>query len=85
MESCGRTDRPHRKGYKMIKKVNDGDRPLIKTVSIDSETSVLFANSWYGGTYIEIGFNDDTDKILSLNTDEFLELYDLMTELKREL
>lgn len=61
--------------------IENKDRPLERNIFIKKEddTSVM---SWYGEDYIEI-WHGAYDDMLQLTKESFLELYELMTVLKK--
>jgi hypothetical protein len=58
--------------------IENEDRPLEKKVFIQSNNTGIY--SWFGGDYIEIETSGYT---LNMNKDRFLELYEMMTTLKK--
>lgn len=61
-------------------KIEDKDTPLIRNIFIENDNIGIY--SWYGESYIEIGI-DNHGVGANLNKEKFLELYEMMTVLKK--
>lgn len=59
--------------------IENQDRPLERNVFIYSNNASIY--SWFGGDYIEIETNGCNS--INMSKDRFLELYEMMTTLKK--
>lgn len=59
--------------------IENQDRPLERNIFIHSNNASIY--SWYGEDYIEI--ETDDRNLIHMSKDKFLELYEMMTTLKK--
>lgn len=66
----------------MIKKIENENKPLMENCFI--EDNDFYVHAWYGLNYFEMGTDLD-EQLPPINRREFLKLYELMTEMKKEI
>lgn len=65
----------------MEKKFENKDRVLMENAFFTEGNIGVYG--WYGLDYFEVG--DGNEEFMSLNRNEFLTLYNLVTEMKKEI
>ena len=61
--------------------IENKDRPLERNIFIESDN--VSVNSWYGEDYIELGIGENAVYGIHMDKKDFLELYEMMTILKK--